>query len=72
MFTALNHVNQKVRVIFAVDITFMTVFMTRLLLLVRSHVFFIGKVSEAVLIGTFDAPRSMAWRLNCRAMSGSV
>ena len=55
----LNHVDQKVGVIFAVDVASMAVFMAWLLRLMDFHLFLTGKVSKAISVGTFDSPRSI-------------
>lgn len=55
----LNHVDQKVGVIFAVNVTFMAVFMTWLFRLVDFHLFLTGKVSIAICVGTLDSSRSI-------------
>lgn len=60
MLATFDHVNQQTRVIFAIHVTFMTVFMTWLFFLVRSHVFVIGKVAEAILVSTFDSLGSLS------------
>jgi hypothetical protein len=70
VLATLNHVDQEVRIILAVNITFVAILMTWLLLLVRLHILFIGKVAEAVFVGTFDPTRSMSWRLISFAVSG--
>lgn len=63
MLATFNHVDQEVRVIFAINIALVTVLVTWLFLLVRLHVLLIGKIPEAFLIGAFDPPRSMSRRL---------
>jgi hypothetical protein len=60
MLATFNHVDQKIRVIFTINITLVTVLVTWVFLLVRLHIFLIGKVSEAFLIGAFGPPGGMS------------
>ncbi len=69
MLATLDHVDQEVRVVFAIDITFVTVLVTWLFLLVHRHVFLVVKVSEAVFVGTFESSRSMSQWLVLFSMS---
>jgi hypothetical protein len=54
MLATLNHMDQEIGVILAVDVTFVTVFVIWVFLLVRLHVLLGGKVAEAVFVGTLD------------------
>jgi hypothetical protein len=63
VLAALDHMDQKVRIIFAIDITFMTVLVTWFFLLMRFQIFLGREVSKAVGIGTLNPPRSICGRL---------
>jgi hypothetical protein len=63
VLATLNHVDQEIRVILAINITFVTVFVIWVFLLVRLHVLLGGKVTEAVFVGTSEPSRDMSWRV---------
>jgi hypothetical protein len=48
-------VDEELRIIFAIDLALVTIFMARLSLFVRFHVLLTGEVTEAVIVGTFEA-----------------
>ena len=69
VLATLNHMDQEVRVIFTIDVTLVTIFVSWLFLLVHLHVFFIGEVPKALWIGAFDSPRSRHLEVESRDQS---
>jgi hypothetical protein len=60
VLATLNHVDQEIRVILAINVTFVAVFVIWIFLLVRLHIFLSGKVAEAVFVGTSKPLRAMS------------
>jgi len=63
VLATLNHVDQEIRVILAINVTFVTVFVIWVFLLVCLHIFLSGKVAEAVFVGTSEPSRDMSGRV---------